>query len=349
MRRLLNTVRGVMARNWTLKLSALGIALLLWFSVRFEARNQQELPSVAVRLDLTDPGWVLANGTNPGSVSVRFRGPAVELVRLSTDRPVVVVPISEVGSSDTTVVIQPGWVRFGERPGVTVEAIQPGSLRLQFEPIQRLTLPPALRFEGELPGDLALAAPPRATVGELRVSGPRSRMASLDSIPLRPVDLSAVRQSGAIPVLVDTARVRGVEVQPLALEVELRVEPRMERSLFLDAPPLPAPLEAVEVVGYPLVIPVTFQGAISLIEALSPGQVRLEAELADDVDPAAEEGIMVSFRVIGVPAWIDVRVDPVRVVPRPPVAPPEPDTTSGGPPPGIDGNAGGDPRAGPRP
>jgi YbbR domain-containing protein len=308
----LASLRGMVARNWTLKLSALGIAVLLWFSVRFETRNQQEISSVAVRVDLTDPTWTLADGANPERVAVRFRGPALDLLRLSSDRPVVVVPISEVGSADTTLVLQPGWVRFGERPGVTVEAITPGTLTLRFEPVQRVVLAPALRYSGELPDDLALAAPPEATVREFRVAGPRSLMADLDSIPIVPVDLGEVRQSGAVPARVDTARISRVDVQPTALEISFQVEAREERTFQLPAPPFPSPpgIEGIE--GYPDSVTVTVSGAASLVRDLAPGALTVVAELPDDLDPD-EDVFEVSFRLEGLPTLLRGRVEPVQV------------------------------------
>jgi hypothetical protein len=121
------------------------VAVLLWFSVRFEARNQQEISNVAVRVDLSDPDWVLGAGAEPQSVAVRFRGSGAGAPpAFQSDRPVVVVPMTDVTGSDTTFVIQPGWVRFGERPGVVVEGINPASVTFRFEPVARVTLPGAL-------------------------------------------------------------------------------------------------------------------------------------------------------------------------------------------------------------
>ncbi|CAN5732643.1 hypothetical protein BH23GEM11_BH23GEM11_00730 [soil metagenome] len=308
----LASLRGMVARNWTLKLSALGIAVLLWFSVRFEARNQQEISSVAVRVDLTDPAWVLADGSNPERVAVRFRGPALDLLRLSSDRPVVVIPIAEVGSSDTTLVLQTGWVRFGERPGVIVEAITPGTLNLRFEPLQRVVLAPALRFSGELPEDLAFSGLPEPTIREFRVAGPRSLTSGLDSIPMEPVDLGEVRQSGVIPARVDTARISGIEVQPTALEVSIQVEAREELTFQLPAPPFPSPPGNEGIEGYPDSVTVTVSGAASLVRDLATGALRLVAELPADLDPDADE-FEVSFRLEGLPTLLRGRVDPVHV------------------------------------
>jgi hypothetical protein len=304
------SIQRAFTRNWALKLSALGVAVLLWFSVRFEARNQQEITNVAVRVDLSDPEWVVASGAQPQAVSVRFRGPALELLRLSSDRPVVVIPVADVLSSDTAMVIQPGWVRFGERPGVTVEGISPGTVRMVFEPIQRIVLAPALRFTGELPDTLALAARPAPTVRELRVSGPRSRTDALDSIPLAPIDLGTITAAGPVPVRVDTARVQGVQVQPLSLEVDFRVEARENRTLELPAPPPPEWLSGAE--GYPSRVPVEVTGAASLVRALAPGSLLLVATFPDDPGPEWDE-VEVSFRVQGLPSLLEARVEPVEV------------------------------------
>jgi hypothetical protein len=305
----MSAIQGAFSRNWTLKLSALGVALLLWFSIRFEVQNQQEISNVAVRVDLSDPDWALTGGADPASVAVRFRGPALELLRLSTDRPVVVVPMPDVAGSDTSLVIQPGWVRFGERPGVSVEGIAPGSIRLRFEPVQRITLPAAVRLTGELPEGLALAALPEPTVREFRVAGPRSRTEALDSIPLLPVDLGTITQPGAVPVLVDTAGLAGVQVQPIALELDFRLEAVEVRSFNVAVPELPEPFRGE---GYPETVAVRVSGASSVVRALSGVEIRVVPELPDDLEPDWER-FEVRFRVEGLPPLLEGQADPVEV------------------------------------
>jgi YbbR domain-containing protein len=302
-------IQRAFTRNWTLKVSALGVAVLLWFSVRFEARNQQEISNVAVRVDLSDPDWVVGAGAEPQSVAVRFRGPALELLRLSSDRPVVVVPVTDVTGSDSTFVIQPGWVRFGERPGVVVEGINPASVTFRFEPVARVTLPGALGLTGELPEGLALAAAPRPSVNDFRVSGPRNLTAGLDSIPLGPVALGGITQSGSVPVLVDTARVSGVQVQPIALDVDFQVGPRVERQVEVAVPPLP---EAYRGEGFPDRLTLTLSGAASLVEAVDPGALTLVLELPDTLDPDWER-YEVGILVEGLSPLLAVQIDPIEV------------------------------------
>lgn len=227
----MGVLRGLLTRNWTLKLSAFGIALLLWASVRVEAPSRQSVSDVPVRVNLTDPQWTLLEEPSPSAVTVRFGGPSRDLIRMALDRPSIMIPMDQVTSADTTLVLRNEWVRVQDRPNVVVEEIRPSSIRLRLEPIQRLDLPPALRLEGELQANLAMAAPPTVLPPDLRVSGPQSRVAQLDSIPLRPFDLSDLGSSGRVPVSVDTEALEGIQTQPEQVEVEFELEERQLRRL----------------------------------------------------------------------------------------------------------------------
>ena len=266
---------GFFSRNWTLKLSALGLALLIWISVRVEAPNRQELSGVPVRVDLSDPGWALTDPPMPATVQVRFSGPSRELFRMAMDRPSLVIPIDQVVNGDTTVVIRNQWVRVQDRAGVVVESIQPSTIRLVLEPIERVALPPALRFRGELPQGLALSAPPLAAPMDIRVSGPRSRIASLDSVPLVPVDLSTIRSSGLVSTGVAMDEFEGLQFQPLTVELEFRVEDRVERIVSGVPITLPgnAATEGMEVLSATAAI--RLSGARSFLERMDPTGLRL--------------------------------------------------------------------------
>jgi YbbR domain-containing protein len=316
-------IKGAFTRNWTLKVAALGIALMLWLTVRFEAPTQQEIRNVAVRVDLSDPGWTLLDTSEPSGVTVRFRGPWGELARIAAERPTIVIPLGQVLSGDTAVVLQASWVRFGDRPGVVVEGLNPGVVRLRLEPVQRITLPPAVRLIGFLPDSLALAQLPVPSVTELRIFGPRSRTLELDSIPLLPVDLSRVTASGAVPVMVDTARVSGVQVQPISFELEFRVETRVERR-FTEVPVIVSdPLLGLEIEGLPRYIPVRISGANSVLGRLDPSALRLVVDLNPNALPAPGLSFEVTPRLEGVPALLTglVEIPTLRVSRRSPGGP----------------------------
>lgn len=296
---------GFLTRNWTLKLSAFGIALLLWVSVRVEAPNAQTLDGVPVRVDVADPRWALVDDPSPNGVTVRFRGPSRELLRMTVDRPSIVIPLNQVSSGDTTIALQRQWVRLQNRPGVTVEDIQPGTVTLQLESVMRVELPAALRFEGELSEDWAFTHRPSPVPAELVVSGPESRILQLDSIPMRPLDLAAVSGAGRQTVQVDTSAVRGVYVQPGEVEVELRVAERVTRSHWGVPIALGVPGWEQLYEMEPREGGVRVSGAESVLDGLDAGILRLYVVLDDGVLPQ-EPGEEATFplAVEGLPALV---------------------------------------------
>lgn len=303
----MGSLSGFFTRNWTLKLSAFGIALLLWVAVRAEAPNRQELPGVPVTVELSDPQWALVGDPTPTTVTVRFGGPSRELIRMALERPTVVIPIEEVHSGDTIVLLRPSWVRVQDRQGVIAEDIQPSSVRLTMEPVDRTTLPASPRWEGRLPDHLAFAELPIMDPLELRVSGPRSRILQLDSVPLLAFDLGDVSSSGLFSIGVDTSAVpAGVQVVPTTLQVDLRVEDRVERMVSGIPIVLPAALSANEWLQLrPVTGAVVLSGARSAVERADPTLLRLVVQLEAGVLPEVGQEAEFPLRLTGLPPLLE--------------------------------------------
>ena len=269
----------LLAHNWTLKLSALALALLLWISVRVESPDRHDMSNIPVRVELTDPDWAMAGDPLPTSVRVRFAGPSRELLRMAMDRPSIVIPVDRVVSGDTTVPLQNQWVRIQDRPGVTVEDIQPPSIRLSFEAMQRLSLPASVRTRGTLPAGLALAGPPRVEPSGVQIAGPADRLAQMDSVPLEVVDLGSVDSADARMVSVDTSALEGLEVVPAGVSVSFPVESEVERVVSGIPVVLRSPLAENGVEVLPSNLTVTLTGARSLVEGLDPTTLSAVAQV----------------------------------------------------------------------
>lgn len=308
----MSSLSTMFTRNWTLKVSALGIAVLLWFSVRVEAPGRQTL-TVPVRVDLSDPEWVLEGEAEPGAVEIRFSGESGDLARLIAERPTILVPVDGVQGADTTVVLRNQWVRMQDRPGLRVEDIQPATVALRFEPVDRTSLPVAWRLEGQLPDTLALRAWPRAEPSEVRVTGRRSLVAERDSIRLEPLNLSGVTSSGTRAMRVDTTRVSGLQVLPLSVDLDVQVERREERDV--DGVPVSMEPELAErFVEVPTTWTVQLSGAPSRIRPVQPGTLRLVPLLDLDALPEPGEEVAVPFRLEGLPEFVRGTPTPSEVV-----------------------------------
>lgn len=220
MRGLLETITN----NWVLKLTALGLAFLLWSALKAEAPLQTTIPDVPVTVVNRDPEWV-AQTPEPGTVDVVVSGPARELLRLSYDRPEVVVSIDKVADSVEVPVLKTSWVRFGSNADNTrAEDIRPATVRLVFDRVRSAMVPLAPRFTGKVGAGLELAGPVRVEPPEVRASGAAGRLAKLDSVRLPPIDLSQFTATDTQIVAIDTTGL-GLSFTPRQVRLIILIRP----------------------------------------------------------------------------------------------------------------------------
>ncbi|MEM7415206.1 MAG: YbbR-like domain-containing protein [Gemmatimonadota bacterium] len=304
-----------LTHNWRLKLSALGLSIFLWALVQTEPTNQETFATVPVFLDIADTSWTVARTPSPGAVEVRFGGPAREIIRLAREGTTLRIPISRVGSRDSLITLRREWVQLGERPGLTVESFSPQDVRVAFEEAEVRLLPVAARLTGRVPDHLAFAAEVDVSPQLVRVSGPRSRVQALDSLPLEAFDLGSIARSGTFPMAVDTSGLLGATVSPTTATLGVRVEALVERVLDgIVVTAVPSPGEA-EVITEPNQVQLRLVGARSLVTALDPSRLRvwIPPEVLEGMAPGEERTVRV--QIDGVPPLVTAvsGVDRVRV------------------------------------
>lgn len=308
---------GILTRNWQLKLSALAMAVILWTLPKFEAQSSQTL-TVPVQVQLNDPQWALLREPLPSTVQVTLSGPTRALMGLRSDRPTVVVPVDQVSSADTAILLLQAWVRTSVREDVTVEDLAPSSVRLSFQPMEVdvATLRP--RLEGSLPPGLSLAGPPEVTPGFVRVSGPASRVTPLTDLFLRPLDLSQVRSSGSFVLPVDTSGLSGMAFAPQRASVAIAVEPTLSRTFEGVPVRLPTVDSDPQLQARPSEVTVVLTGAQSLVEGMEAAQLRVTVlgTVASALMPGEE--VRANLSVDGVPDVVRATMDPAWVLLRRP-------------------------------
>jgi len=306
-----------LTRGWALKLSAFGLALLVWVAVRIEVPTMQEISGIPVRVILLDPRWALLETPTPPTVTVRFAAPSRELIRMGLDRPTISIPLDAVVTGDTVIVLNSAWLSVHGRTGVEIESIQPSSVRILLQPIERRAYPPALRLDGSLPDSLALANFPVADPPEIRVSGPRSRLAEIDSIPLTPIDLSAITAPGTYPARVDTTTLTGLEVQPRELSVLLQFEERITASVNDIPVRLPGGLEGESslLLRFSTATAI-IQGARSVVDAIDPLRLTFVADTTGVTLPAPGEEAELPLILVGLSPLLSGEARPETVTVR---------------------------------
>jgi len=227
----------MLTRNWTLKLAALALAILLWTITKSEELTRVEISNIPVEVVVRDPGWILSAPPAPATATVVFSGPLRELVRLAVERPRVVVTVEEVEDSMEVHQLRTGWVQLdGDLTRTRVDDVRPSSVLLFFERLTTRLVPVAVRTRGSLPPGTRLVAPVRAEPSELRVSGPMHRLEALDSIPLVPIDLSELHGPAALTVPIDTVGLEGLVFAARAVDVIIPAAPEPPPEDTADMP-----------------------------------------------------------------------------------------------------------------
>lgn len=305
-------VLRILTHNGRLKLLALVLSVFLWALVQTEPRNQETFSAVPVVVTLSDTAWALASDPEPATVDLRLGGPAREIIRLAREGTTVRVPVDSVSSADTMVTLRRDWVDLSGRSGILVESVSPSAVRLQFERAVTRLVPLAVRVQGELPPELALASPVGLNPQRARVRGAESRVAGLDSVLLRPFDLSRVASSGVFTVEVDTTGLHGARVVPRTATLGLRVEEKDERVLGDLAIQARASDPSVSLEVDPATVRLTVVGARTLVGRVDPTLIAVWIPPESLAGMAPGDERRVSLRIDGVPEL--VRAIPDRTV-----------------------------------
>ncbi|HEX2203464.1 MAG TPA: hypothetical protein VHG91_09215 [Longimicrobium sp.] len=305
-----------LAQNWRLKLAALALAVLLWAVVSAEQVTTQWIP-VRVEPVVRDPAYVLTGGPEPAEVRVRFTGPGRELWELALDRPVLVLPVRDVGAA-RSFVLDPAMVRVPEGLRVSPQDVRPAVVRLELERVVTREVPVRARvaarsLERYVVGDSLRVAP--ATV---RATGPENVLDTLSALFTRPFeivpddDTSFTRRAE-----VDTAGLGGVTLSAGDVRVSGGVDRRVERA-FAVVPVSPPPGLAAT----PAQVELRVRGPERSVRAILPIGVRATVPSDSLPVPVPPGGVEAPVVVTGVPAGAEVRTVPARVRVAPAPAPP---------------------------
>jgi len=197
-----------------------------------DTANRQSIPA-RVEIENVDPEWALVGEPLPGTVEVLFGGPAGEILRVAVEGTSVHVPIDAVSAADTSVELRSEWVAVDGLQGLVVQDIRPSSVRLHFEPMETVDRPLAFRTRGALDNSLALVQPLILVPNTVRIRGPASRVAGIDTIFVEELDLARVRESGTVPVAVNRATLADLLINPDSAIIRIQVEESAERFVTL--------------------------------------------------------------------------------------------------------------------
>jgi len=289
---------GFLARNWPLKLAAIGLAMVLYAGVVVSENSRAWPGEVAIMVVDPPPGGVLL--TAPGSVSaIRYRAPLDVAGQLTSQSFRATIDLSgltpEPGGPPVDVPVR----LVALDPRVQILDYAPRAVDVRLDSVVSRTVPVSVE-RGIVPEGLDLG-PPQVTPASVLLRGASSRLAEVRSVIARvavdgsglnidlEVDLEVVDEAGDL--------VLGVEVTPAAARVRIEVG----RELAYVVLPVVVDLAGAPAAGS-RVGGVTVEPATVTVSGEAPTVERLTSIVTD---PVSVEGLAVDL----------VRTVPLRLPP----------------------------------
>jgi YbbR domain-containing protein len=175
------------ARLGVLRMTAVGLSLLLWLWVTVERRGERPAEKI---VDATvtynpPPGMMILDPQ--GTVRVRLRGSERAIRRVNPFQIDVQVVVSAERAGPVEVRLQPENVMMPE--GLEVVSIEPTVLQLHVDQEVRRLLPVEVPLVGEPAASAELAGKPRVTPAEVLVTGPRKVVEAISAVRSNPISL----------------------------------------------------------------------------------------------------------------------------------------------------------------
>ncbi|MFH1058136.1 MAG: CdaR family protein [Pseudomonadota bacterium] len=215
----------LLAKNWSLKLLALAIALAMWLYVAGQEKSEI---SIRVPVEMTNiPGDLLVVDDVVGDVDVRLYGPRTLVRRVAAERLVKPVNLAGLGPGDHVVQVLPEDLKLP--PGVTVMRLTPS----------RFTITLAKRVSREVQVRPVFTNRPAAGLevaevvfkpDKVAVSGRQEDLGDLDWIWTTPIDLSGRKEDFSLSVRLKLPPGRTVRFSAMEVEAHVKLRPEKGRA-----------------------------------------------------------------------------------------------------------------------
>ena len=299
------SLRAALTADWPLKLTSVGLSVLLWL---FASSEEPASGLLQVELRVQPP---------PGRAVVRplepLRATAVgsrrELLRLSRDNLFFTRILPDTLTADSVrLEIDPSDVVLPGNANVRIQDLEPRQVTVELNPVTQRIVPvrPVVRIQSdsgfELVGGIAVVP------GEVRLAGPRDQVAAIDSVRTVVLEIASADGPTEERVMVDTSDFGPVRVYPSRVTLNLNVQAISERTLW----PVPVQVPSAMAASFKLdrdTVTVRVRGLRSRLAALTPDSI------AVTVEPGARSGALpprAALRVL-LPAGLTGKATPDSV------------------------------------
>ncbi len=211
-------LRGVLTRNLGLKFLALAFSTALWFLVVGEKVSEMGL-LVPLRFKGIPQDMVVVR-SSPEDIEVIVAGPKMFIDNLSPSEMKLAIDLSGAKEGMNKYRVSPQDIRAPG--GVEVVRVRPQAVYIELERLVTVALPVKVRLEGRPPRGVRM----EAVVVEpevVQVTGLKKDMKRLKEVYTRGLDVSKIRVTTSIPVMIEPTESAIREVEPDIVVVHIKV------------------------------------------------------------------------------------------------------------------------------
>jgi YbbR domain-containing protein len=184
-------LRKIFIEDWSLKLLALAITLLLWLAVT--GVNKPVTISTAVQLNFIRPDEMEISNDPPRTVDVLLTGRRSKLESIRQLDLVATVDLSDLREGERVVRLSSDRVQMELPDGVKIDAFQPSIVPVHLEPIIDRQIEVEIKLEGK-PEEGYEVYSVRSSPDKVRVRGPASRINGLQKAPTETISLTGKKE-----------------------------------------------------------------------------------------------------------------------------------------------------------
>ncbi len=265
-------VRRIFVEDWSLKLLALAITLVLWFAVA--GQNKPVTIRTGVQLNFIRPATLDISNDPPKTVDVLLTGSRNDLDQISTPNLVATVDVSDQRPGERVVRLR-DRVQIELPEGVKIESFQPSIIPIRLEPRVERSAEVEVKTEGA-PADGYELYDVRSAQNTVRVIGPQSRVDALKKAPTETISIAGKKESFTLRQVAIDIPDQKLDLLDALVDVEVTIGEKRAEKTFVGVPALSASGAAV----WPANAEVTLSGPASMISQLRPEEVRIVVDMS---------------------------------------------------------------------
>jgi YbbR domain-containing protein len=216
-------IKEYVLENWTLKATALLLALMLWLFVRGEPGPERV---VTIPLEVQLPSQMEIVNERVSTVEVTMRGANLSGKWSNLPLPTCVIDLQKAREGEHPVTLTRDNIRIPKGSGIEVLQVNPARVVLVLERTFSKEVPILVPLKGKLPKGFEIINQTRYP-NRLTVTGPRSRVEPITEVATEPIELKNQTQSARFMVnlnLKDTA-IRTSWVDPIQVDLDIGPAP----------------------------------------------------------------------------------------------------------------------------